>query len=65
MKKIEDENKEEIYEDDDAVEGFEAGGTNHEKNMINFMKEYGITLGMMSHYVLDSKLYPKDPEKCL
>ena len=33
--------------------------------MINFMKEYGITLGLMSHYVLDSKLYPSIPTQCI
>ena len=33
--------------------------------MVNFMKEYGITLGLMSHYVLDSKLYPSDTNQCI
>ena len=64
-KKIEDENKDEVYDDDDLVE-FEAGeGTNHEENMKTFMKEYGATLPVQSQYVLDSKIYPNDTDKCI
>ena len=61
MKKIEDENKDEVFDEDDLVE-FEAGedGTNHENNMRKFMKEYGATFPIQSHYVMDSKIYPRN-----
>lgn len=45
LKNIEDENKDEVFDEDDLLEGFEAGeGTNHVHNMEKFVKEYGATL---------------------
>lgn len=58
--RLQDEDKEEDGDEleDHIVDGFKAGGTNHEANMKQFMKNYGQLIDIPGFYIMDTKIFP-------
>ena len=63
-RRLQEEDKEEdgaeleATKQDHIVDGFQAGGTNHEANMKQFMKNYGQYIDIPGFYIMDTKIFP-------